>query len=85
MPKISSLLAAVALTAFAGTVAAEAVAPGVVGFEFHKERALRSDYPHLSRRHSKRADTVQTALTNELSLYLINVRRPLYPALSFEC
>lgn len=66
---ISTLLAA----GLATSVAADALTPGVVGFDFRKERVRREDFPHIGRRHSRRANTVQADLSNELSLYIINV------------
>ncbi len=74
---LNLLFAAGALSALATSVAANQVAPGVVGYEFTKQRARRSDFPHLDRRGLlKRANTVQAGLSNELSLYLINVCGP---------
>ena len=73
------LFAAGALSALATSVAADQLVPGVVGYEFTKERVRRSDFPHLDRRGLlKRASTVQAGLSNELSLYIINVSAPLF-------
>ena len=55
------------------TLATVAIAnPGVVGFNFEKQRVAARDYPHLNRRQSK---TVQADLGNELLLYFINVSK----------
>lgn len=58
------------------SLAASVAASNVVGFEFTKIRVNYRDVPHLEPRHphfSRRSDTVQATITNELLLYLINV------------
>ena len=71
MTKSTSVLLAVgALLALTYSVTAAVSAPGVVGLDFHKKRVRAEEVHPLPRRQSK---TVQSAISNELLLYFINV------------